>query len=305
MTINLRIATRGSRLARWQADHVADALRRQHPDLNVELVEIRTLGDRDRNSPLAAIGGTGVFTKEIQRALLAGDADVAVHSLKDLPTAPIDGLVLAAVPPREAVLDALIAPRHRTLAALSPGARIGTSSLRRRALLGHARPDVAVVDLRGNVETRLRQALDGTLDAVILAEAGLRRLGLDQHVTERLGPPAFLPAVGQGALGLECRAGDAATRSLLATLDAPASHRAVVAERALLAALHGGCLVPLGAWARDEGGALRLDAAVLDPEGRRRLDASVSGGDPIELGREVAARLLDQGASELLASIRL
>lgn len=303
MTTTLRIGTRGSRLARWQADHVADALRRQHADLHVELVEIRTLGDRDRNSPLAAIGGTGVFTKEIQRALLAGDVDVAVHSLKDLPTAPIDGLVLAAVPPREAVFDALIAPRHRTLAALPPGARIGTSSLRRRALLGHARPDAVVVDLRGNVETRLRQALEGSLDAVILAEAGLRRLGLDPHATERLGLPAFLPAVGQGALGLECRAGDAATRSLLAALDDSASHRAVVAERALLAALHGGCLVPLGAWARDEGGALRLDAAVLDPEGRRRLDASASGGDPLELGREVAARLLDQGAADLLASI--
>jgi hydroxymethylbilane synthase len=170
-------------------------------------------------------------------------------------------------------------------------------------MLSYARRDVAVVDLRGNVETRLRHAEDGTLDAVILAEAGLRRLGLGGHVTERLGPPRFLPAVGQGALGLECRADDAKTRDLLAWLDDAASHRSVVAERTLLAELHGGCLVPLGAWARVEGGTIRLDAAVLDPEGRRRLDAEARGEDAEAVGRDAARRLLDEGAGELLASI--
>ncbi|GIW87900.1 MAG: porphobilinogen deaminase [Isosphaeraceae bacterium] len=298
----LRIGTRGSQLARWQAQSVADALRRHHPDLTIELVEIKTLGDRDRSSPLSSIGGAGVFTKEIQRALLDGRVDLAVHSLKDLPTIPIEGLILAAVPARESAFDALIAPRHGCLDALPAGARIGTSSLRRRALIGHIRPDLAVVDLRGNVETRLRQALDGRLDAIILAEAGLRRLERETQITERLSPPRFLPAVGQGALGLECRACDAATLSRLAVLDDPQTHRAVIAERTLLATLQGGCLVPLGAWAREEQGILRLDAAVLDPQGRHRIDASDVGADPVALGRAVAAQLRQLGADQLLAS---
>ena len=219
----LRIGTRGSRLARWQAEWVAAELRRHHQRLSVELVEIKTHGDRDRNSPLGAIGGTGLFTKEIQQAVLDRSVDVAVHSLKDLPTQGPQELVLAAVPPREAVADALIAPVHRTLGGLPTGARVGTSSLRRRAQLLHLRPDLAVVTLRGNVDTRLSQALDGKLDGVMLAWAGLHRLGLDQHVTERLDPLVFLPAVGQGALAIECREDDPATRELLASLDDPAT----------------------------------------------------------------------------------
>src|SRR6476620_3489331 len=198
----IRIGTRGSRLARWQAEWVARRLLELHPGLRVELVEIKTLGDRDRNSPLAAIGGTGLFTKEIQRALADSAVEIAVHSLKDLPTQGPEGLTLGAVPPREDAADALIAPVHKTLDALPPGATIGTGSLRRRAQLLHLRPDLEVVGVRGNVETRLNRALEGTLDAVVLAEAGLRRLGLERHVTERLGPPRFLPAVGQGALGI-------------------------------------------------------------------------------------------------------
>src|SRR4051794_36917851 len=198
----LRIGTRGSPLARWQAAWVAGRLGDLHPGLVVELVEIRTQGDRDRNSPLSAIGGTGLFTKEIHRALLDGTVDLAVHSLKDLPTQGPDGLALAAIPPREEAADALIAPADRRLDALKAGARVGTSSLRRRAQLHWLRPDLVVEELRGNVETRLKRALEGHLDAVILAEAGLRRLGLDRHVTERLGPPRFLPAAGQGALGI-------------------------------------------------------------------------------------------------------
>ncbi|MBX6314470.1 MAG: hydroxymethylbilane synthase [Isosphaeraceae bacterium] len=298
----IRIGTRGSHLARWQSSWVADQLQQHHPGLEVVLIEIKTQGDRDRNSPLAAIGGTGLFTKEIQRALIDGEVEVAVHSLKDLPTRGPEGLVLGAVPPREAWGDALIAPAHKTLEALPPGARVGTSSLRRRAMLLHARPDLQVVSIRGNVETRLKQALNGRLDGVVLAEAGLRRLDLERHVTQRLGPPEFLPAVGQGALGIECRADDAATRALLAPLDDPATHRAVRAERRLLAELEGGCIIPLGAWAREVAEGLALDAAVFDIDGRERLAASLMGprDDPDALGRAVAQDLRQRGAERLL-----
>jgi hydroxymethylbilane synthase len=311
----IRIGTRGSHLARWQAEWVADRLRALHPGLTVELVEIRTQGDRDRNTPLAAMAtaGTGLFTKEIQRAVGDGSVDVAVHSLKDLPTQGPAGLVLAAVPPREDVADALIAPAHRTLDALPAGARVGTSSPRRRAQLLDRRPDLEVVTLRGNVETRLNHALEGRLDAVVLAWAGLKRLGLDRHVTDRLEPPAFLPAVGQGALGIECRAEDADVRALLRALDDPATHRAVRAERAALAELEGGCIIPMAAWARDvegtsevPGPALAIDAVVLDPDGRERVSVSLRGprDDPDGLGRRAAQVLRDRGAEPLLARAR-
>ena len=303
MRMSIRIGTRGSHLARWQSGWVADRLRDHHPGLAVELVEIRTEGDRDRNSPLAAIGGTGLFTKEIQRALADGRVEVAVHSLKDLPTAHAPGLTLGAVPVREDVADALIAPEGLTLAGLKAGATVGTGSLRRRAQILDTRPDLVVVGVRGNVETRLNKALHGELDAVVLAEAGLRRLGLDRHVTERLGPPRFLPAVGQGALGIECRSDDDATLALLAALDDPATHRAVVAERRVLAELEGGCMIPLAAFARDlDAATLGLDAVVLAPDGSARVDAAQSGpiGDPEGLGRRVAAALLGLGAGRLL-----
>lgn len=299
----LRIGTRGSPLARWQADWVANRLRALHPGLAVELVEIKTEGDRDRNSPLSAIGGTGVFTKEIQRALLNGSVEIAVHSLKDLPTQGPDSLILGAIPEREDVADALIAPRFKTLAELPPGAKVGTGSLRRRAMLLHARPDLAVVDLRGNVETRLNQAIDGRLDAVVLASAGLIRLGLAGHVTERLAPPTFLPAVGQGALGIECRRDDPMTQGRLVPLNHAPSHRAVLAERQALADLEGGCLIPLGAFAQDlDGGRLLLDAVVYGANGRERLVAQVVGAqtDPQAVGREVARLLREQGADRVL-----
>jgi len=303
----IRIGTRGSQLARWQSEWVAGTLRALHPGLVVEIVEIKTQGDRDRNSPLAAIGGLGIFTKEIQRALLDSTADVAVHSLKDLPTGGPDELILGAVPVREDVADALIAPNYHTLAALPAGATIGTGSLRRRAQLLYLRPNLQVVAIRGNVETRLRQATDGKLDAVLLAEAGLRRLGLEGHVTERLGPPSFLPAVGQGALGIECRRDDAATLALLAPLDDAASHRAVVAERRALAELEGGCMIPMAAWAHDTAeGFLTLAATIFDPDGRERIFASLTGPreDPNNLGRRVADELRCQGAERLLRSVR-
>ena len=304
---NLRIGTRGSHLARWQADWVAGRLRDLHPGLDVELIEIKTQGDRDRNSPLAAIGGVGLFTKEIQRAVLDGSVDVAVHSLKDLPTQGPAELVLAAVPTREDVADALIAPRFKSLEALPGGAQVGTGSPRRRAQLLFRRPDLDVVMLRGNVETRLNQALDGRLDAVVLAWAGLNRLGLANHVTQRLAPPDFLPAVGQGALGIECRRDNAEVRNLLASLDDPASHRAVRAERATLAELEGGCIIPMGAWARDVEGdpgesdrpILAIDAAVFDPDGRDRIAVSLRGPreDPDSLGQAAARRSASRAPS--------
>ncbi len=299
----LKIGTRGSHLARWQANWVADQLQQAHPDLTVELVEIKTRGDRDRNSPLSLIGGSGLFTKEIQRALLDRTVDVAVHSLKDLPTQPVEGLILGAVPPRENVADALIAPIGRTLAGLRSGAKVGTGSLRRKAQLLHSKPDLIVVDIRGNVETRLNKALSGELDGVVLAEAGLKRLGLNHHITERLGPPMFLPAVGQGALGIECRADDTATFARLLSLDHPPTHRAVVAERRVLADLEGGCMIPLAAFAQETFEGLHLQAYVLDPEGRERITAYATGTtdcDPNDLGQKVAESLILQGAAQLI-----
>jgi hydroxymethylbilane synthase len=310
----IRIGTRGSPLATWQAGWVAERLRALHPALRVELVEIKTQGDRDRTSQLAAIGEVGLFTKEIQRAVLDGAADLAVHSLKDLPTRVTDELILAAVPPREDVADALVAPRYRTIEALPEGAKVGTSSPRRRAQLLYLRPDLQIATLRGNVETRLNQASQGHLDAVVLASAGLRRLRLEHQITERLGPPGFLPAVGQGALGIECRRDDATVLALLEPLDDPPSRRAVCAERAALADLEGGCSLPVAAWARDiETGdppsgtpALALTAAVFDPDGRARVTITLRGphDDPDGLGRSVAAALRSQGATPLLERAR-
>ncbi len=298
----LRIGTRGSELARWQSTWVARRLEAHHPHLTIELVEIRTEGDRDRNTPLAAIGGVGLFTKEIQRALLDGRVDLAVHSLKDLPSRTPPGLVVAAVPVREDVADALIAPEGRSLDQLPPGARVGTGSPRRRAQILHVRPDLEIVGIRGNVETRLALATRGELAAVILAEAGLRRLGLDHHVTERLAPPRFLPAVGQGALGLECRSDDETTLARVAPLDDRSTHRGVIAERRVLAELEGGCLIPLAAYGREEGNELVLDASLFDPDGREAIHASdrSSSDDADALGLRVAGMLRDQGAERLL-----
>jgi hydroxymethylbilane synthase len=306
----VRIGTRGSRLARWQADWVAERLRRLNPGLRVDLIEIKTHGDRDRNSPLTTIGGVGLFTKEIQRAVRDRSVDLAVHSLKDLPTQGLDELLLVAVPEREDAADALIAPEYQTIKGLPQGARIGTSSPRRRAQLLFLRPDVQVVTLRGNVETRLYQALEKQLDAVVLAWAGLRRLGLERHVTQRLEPSEFLPAPGQGALGIECRRDDAVNLTLLEPLDDPASRRAVMAERTLLAALEGGCTLPMGAWARDtdgdepndDGPALAIDAAVFDPDGCARAAVALRGArtNPDGLGHRAAQALRNQGAISLM-----
>lgn len=303
----LRIGTRGSKLALWQAEHVAALLRAAEPGIEVEIVQIRTSGDIDRTTPLAAIGGTGAFTKEIERALIDRTADIAVHSLKDLPTFVVPGLTLAAVPEREDVSDALVAPRHRSFQALPQGARIGTSSLRRSAILQNRRPDLRIESIRGNVETRLKFALDGALDAVVLAYAGLSRLGLASFVDEKLEPPQFLPAVGQGALGIECRDDDESTKAVLNRLIDRSSFDSVIAERRLLAELEGGCLIPLAAWGRREGeGVLALDAALYSRDGRERIDASSIGPttDPNGLGLRVAQSLRDQGAESIIKAWR-
>lgn len=302
MTDPLRIGTRGSRLALWQAHFVANALRSLAAPRPIELVEIQTSGDQVRDVPLAQVGGIGVFTKEIQRAVLDGAVDVAVHSLKDLPTLPVDGLTLAAVPCRGSTGDVFISRKHRSFEDLPVGATVATGSLRRRAQLLHRRPDLRMVDIRGNVETRLRKLEEQGLDALVLAQAGLERLGLGAAVTHILDPAWMLPAVGQGALGLECRAGDAATLALLSQVEDPDTRAAVVAERSLLFGLGGGCLVPIGALGSVAGNVLNLQVAVLPPDGQVRIDGSITGTpDRAEdLGRQLAEDLLARGAGALL-----
>jgi hydroxymethylbilane synthase len=306
MTAPLRIGTRGSRLALWQANHIADRLRPFAAPRPVELVEIQTAGDQVRDVPLAQIGGIGVFTKEIQRAVLSGSVDVAVHSLKDLPTLPVEGLVLAAVPQRGPVADAFLSSRYSHFDALPPGAQVATGSLRRCAQLLHRRPDLHLLPIRGNVDTRLRKLSEENLDALILAQAGLERLGLHGAITQLLDSEWMLPAVGQGALGLECRAGDEQTLSLLCQLDDAATRQAVTAERSLLAGLGGGCLVPIGALATVSAGELSLRAAVLSPDGRERLAGSLTGpaAQAEAVGQRLAEELLTKGAGELLRGER-
>jgi hydroxymethylbilane synthase len=298
----LRIGTRGSRLALWQANYVAARLQPLAGGRAIELVEILTAGDQVRDVPLAQIGGEGVFTKEIQRALLDATVDVAVHSLKDLPTLAVHGLTLAAVPLRGSVGDVMISRRHASLDGLPPGAVVATSSLRRRAQLLHRRPDLKLVPIRGNVETRLRKLTEEGLDALILAQAGLERLALAEQITEVLDPAWMLPAVGQGALGLECRAEDTSTLQLLAELDHAPTRYAVFAERALLRGLGGGCQVPIGAMSRHEGNLLALRGVVLDPEGKVRLEAQLmdSAEKAEDLGYRLARELLERGAHWLL-----
>ena len=298
----IRIGTRASALARWQADWVAGQLAAQ--DVVVELVLISTQGDV-KSGPIGAIGTQGVFTKELQRALLDDEIDLAVHSLKDLPTDEVPGLSLAAVPPRERCGDVLVGSVDR-LDELPEGATVGTGSARRRAQLLHARGDLNVIDIRGNVDTRLKKLDEGDYNAIVLAEAGLTRLGFDDRIRCVLPKEIMLPAIGQGALGLETRADDKATRDIVMKLDHPATHAAVLAERTLLATLHGGCLAPIGAWGRMEGDELRLDAVVLDHEGTRRLLAgdAASAEEAAQLGRRVAENLLAQGAAELIADSR-
>jgi len=298
---SLRIATRGSRLARWQAEAVRDMLLARRPDLVVELVIVTSTGDVNRTDPLHKIGGMGLFTKEVQDAVLDGRADVAVHSLKDLPTETPPELVIAAVPARGPTEDVLLAPKHRTLDRLPKGAKVATSSLRRRAQLLRTRPDLQIAEVRGNVETRVRKLLDGEFDGMILAAAGLERLDLFEHVTEVFTPDQMLPAVGQGALGIECRTSDAALRSLLSEIDHPATHEAILAERSFLRTLQGGCQLPIGALAEFDEGLIRLRGNVTSADGTGQFAGEWEGEDPVAVGRNLAEELIRYGARRLLA----
>lgn len=297
---SLRLGTRGSPLARWQAEWVAARLTER--GVAVELVPITTQGDV-KTGPLADIGGMGLFTKELQRALQGGQIDLAVHSLKDLPTLPVEGLTLGAVPERESTADVLLSTKAASFESLPPKARVGTGSLRRKAQLLHVRPDLVVEEIRGNVETRVKKLDEGQYDAIILAEAGLKRLGLADRITQVLPQSWMLPAVGQGALAIETRAGDFSTRGQVAPLDHDDTHQAVLAERTLLLSLRAGCLAPVGAYACVQGDRLSLQAVVLSPDGQRRITAGAATGtnDAVYLGQIVAEELLGQGAAELIA----
>lgn len=300
----LRLGTRRSPLAIVQSELVADRLRAG--GVPVDLVEITTAGDRSR-AALASIGGTGVFVSELRRRLVEGDVDLAVHSLKDLPTQADPTVRLAAVPPRADARDGVVASGGRELSRLPSGARIGTGSPRRAAQLRRLRPDLVVEPIRGNVDTRLRLVTEGDFDAVILAVAGLDRLGRSDLITELLEPEIMLPAPGQGALAVECRSDDATLGDdLQRRLDDPAARAAVTAERALLARLEAGCTAPVGALAEPEGGQIRLTAAVVSPDGRfeiRRAGAAPAG-DAERLGLDIAEQLLAAGAAGVIGEER-
>jgi hydroxymethylbilane synthase len=297
----LRIGSRGSLLALWQAEHVKDRLEALGHAAEIQV--ITTTGDRLLDRRLEAVGGKGAFLKEIEDALLAGEVDLAVHSLKDVPTQLPDGLELCAYLERADPRDGLASRDGRPLREQPARARVGTTSLRRQAQLRAARPDLVIADLRGNVDTRLRKLREGQFDVVVLAMAGVTRLGRAGEMAEVLEPDVMLPAPGQGAIALECRAGDARARAAVAALHDVATARCVTAERAFLAALGGGCNVPLGAWARPAPGAgdqLRLDVLVAREDGSELLRAAGHGSDPIELGGRLAAELLERGAGALL-----
>lgn len=304
----LRIASRGSQLALWQAHAVERALLAADPDAEVRIDVVKTIGDKILDVPLAKIGDKGLFTKELDEALLSGAADLAVHSLKDVPTRLPDGLVIAAITVREDPRDVLILAPGRTgsLAELPAGARIGTSSLRRRAQLQARRSDLEVLDLRGNLNTRLAKLDRGEYEGIILAAAGVLRLGWEDRISEHLDPSDWLPAVGQGALAVVARADDEALLGRLRGLDHAPTAAATTAERAFLRALEGGCQVPIGALGELHDGRLALQGLVASTSGGTILRASADGApeDAAELGRGLAAELLRRGAGELLAEIR-
>lgn len=312
----IRIATRASRLALWQAHHVAALLKPWSPSRPIDIVHVETAGDRETNEPLKQFGGQGLFTKEIQKAILNEDAEMAVHSLKDLPTEYVPGLTLAAIPVRGESTDCLVlaaesdpaetAEGETPIDHLPPQARIGTGSPRRRAQLLHHRDDFTLLEIRGNVETRISKLDQSQCDAIVLAEAGLKRLGLEARINQRLNPPLMFPAPGQGALGIECRTDDEEMLSLLKHLDDPDTSAAVHAERAVLSRLRAGCRAPLGVATHADVGQLSLEAVVLSHDGRERLVASRRGplSDPASLGNELADELLRQGAARLIDEAR-
>ena len=303
---SLRIATRKSLLALWQAEHVAALLRMAHPTLHVELVPITTQGDRIQDRSLATIGGKGLFIKELEVALEQRHADIAVHSMKDVPGELPAGLLIAAVLERADARDALVTATASDLRDLPHRARVGSSSLRRQAQLLALRPDLRIVALRGNVDTRLRKLDLGELDAIVLACAGLIRLGLESRIAARLDPTVCLPAVSQGIIGIECRDADANTRALLAPLNHAGTRIVMDAERAFAHRLGGSCQSPIGAHARIAGDRLKLDGLVAEPDGTRVLRDASSGmlAEPERLGSVLAERILAAGAGPLLERLR-
>ncbi|MGI9107063.1 MAG: hydroxymethylbilane synthase [Pyrinomonadaceae bacterium] len=310
MRDNFIIGSRGSKLALWQAEWVKSRLATLRPQIEIRIRVIKTSGDVMRDVPLAVIGGKGVFTKELEEALLAEEIDLAVHSLKDLPTTLPDDLAITAITEREDARDALIlregdTETSATLHDLPRGAVVGTSSLRRQAQLKHLRPDVVIKDLRGNVDTRLRKLDEGGYDAIILASAGLRRLGLAHRINASIAPDEMLPAVGQGALGIETRAHDERTRALVSLLEHAPTRAACTAERTLLFALGGGCQVPIAAHAVVKGDALRLEALVAAMSGEQVIRDSIEDETQhaARAGETMAARLRERGADALLEGL--
>jgi hydroxymethylbilane synthase len=302
---DIKIGTRGSALALAQSNWVAARITTQHPGCRVELVIIKTTGDKLHDIPLAQVGGKGLFIKEIEEALLSGQVDLAVHSLKDMPAEVPDGLMLGAVPPREDHRDAFISSRYQSLAEIPAGGRVGTGSLRRRVQLLHSRPDLEVVPIRGNVDTRLKKMETLGLDALILAAAGLNRLGLAHLYQCCVSEADMLPAVSQGALGLEIRTADHDLRELLTFLNDPPTRLAVTAERAFLARLEGGCVVPVAALGRVQADALHLEALISDLQGQRLLreTATAPVTDALRLGSSMADSLLAQGGRAILSEL--
>jgi hydroxymethylbilane synthase len=297
----MRIGTRGSQLALWQANHIAAALRALGHTIEIEI--IRTTGDRMQQASFVAVGkslGKGIFTKEIEEALADKRVDLAVHSYKDLPPELESQFTIAAVPEREDARDAFVSLRHSSVAELPSGARVGTGSLRRQSQLLALRRDVECVEIRGNIDTRLRKLAEGEVDSLILAAAGLDRIGRTESIRHCFDVEEMCPAAGQGALAIECRADDANTRSVLATLEDSAARFATDCERAALTALGGGCMVPIGVHCRAEAGAHVVSAVVANPTGTRIVRSQREGGDAHALGNAVAADLLTQGAAEIL-----
>jgi hydroxymethylbilane synthase len=297
----LRIGSRGSQLALWQAHHISGLLRDRGHEVELEI--IKTTGDKITDVALAKVGTKGMFTKEIEEALAEGRVDLAVHSLKDLPTELSAGFEIAAITTRENPRDVFCSRKYKCIEDLPQGARVGTSSLRRQAQLKAVRPDLDIYPLRGNVDTRLRKLEAGEYDAIILAAAGLNRLGKTQLVRQVISAEIMCPAAGQGALGIEIRAGDAVTRQHLLFLDDGAARATTTCERALLNKLGGGCQVPIGAFAEVRNGRLHLEAIVADPDGSKVLRESRDGSDPVELGESVGETLLGRGGDAILEAV--
>ena len=302
----LRLGTRGSKLAQWQAQAVVQRLRDYYPDLQVEIVIVKTIGDKILDVALSRIGDKGLFTKELEKALFDGDIDIAVHSLKDLPSQLEEGLRLAAVLPREHPGDVLISRSGLKYHELPAGSVLGTSSLRRTAQIKATRPDIRVVDIRGNVETRIKKMEEQQLDGIILAYAGVKRLGLEQWITDQLAFEVMLPATGQGIIAIEARDPDAQISSLLEPINYKETFIEMQAERAFLSRLEGGCQVPIGSLAKSSANSLKLQGLVASLDGKQIIRDSViaSNQDPVQLGLELAERMLATGAEDILNSIR-